>query len=44
MGRGPVDLRIDWDDPVRINALVAVVVVAHDVVEIHRFCDTGPLK
>ena len=43
MGRGPINLRIDRDDPVRINALVAVVVVAHDMRKVHRVSDAGPL-
>ena len=33
MGLVPVEHRVDRDDPVRIYALVAVVVVPHDVVE-----------
>src|SRR6056297_4332330 len=35
--------RVDRDDPVRVHRLVAVVIMAHDMVEIHRLAHAGPL-
>jgi len=31
--------RVDRNDPVRINAFVAIVIMAHDMFHIHRLCD-----
>ena len=38
-----VDFWIDRDDPVRIDAVMAKVIVAHDVLHSNCFSDTGPL-
>ena len=35
--------RINWDDPVGVNCLVAIVVMAYDVIHVHRFCNMGNL-
>ena len=40
---GPVEDRIDRYDPVWIYAFLTVVVVAHDVVEMHRLRHAGSL-
>src|SRR6056297_4203018 len=43
MGRGPVEHRADGYDPVRVYGLMAVMVMARDMVEIHRLRHTRPL-
>ena len=43
MGGVPVDHWIDRDDTVRIDGFVAVMVVPHEMVELHHVTDAGPL-
>ena len=39
MGGVPVDVWIDWDDAIGVNRIMAIVVVADDMIHIHRLGD-----
>lgn len=39
MGRLPVDVWIDWNDAIGVNRIMAVMVVADDMIHIHRLGD-----
>ena len=39
MGGVPVDVWIDWDDAIGVNRIMAVMVVADDMIHIHRLGD-----
>jgi hypothetical protein len=40
MRRVPVDVWIDWDDAIGVNRIMAVMVVADDMIHIHSLGDT----
>ena len=42
--RKEIQLGVGWNDPVRINAVVAVVIVAHDMGHVYRFGDPRHLE
>jgi hypothetical protein len=39
MRRVPVDVWIDWNDPIGVNRIMAVMVVADDMIHIHSLGD-----